>query len=176
MAAPWPKREEGWKAAFIVGVTISTAFAALFGVVAYVLFTDLSHVSACDGGIDLATCQTPVGIGVEEWNHGTFSNGSYVYTFVIFPVGLYQVNSTALTLAFQTSEGANVTPGGLEVYSFQGTAETAYVPSTTGWIAAQPVTIDLPSLIRLSSPTSLVDDSMEIADPTDHFTIWIGIT
>lgn len=176
MATPWPRNEGRWKTAFIVGVTISTAFALLFGIAAYVLFTDLSHVSACDGGIGQTPCQTQVGIGIEEWNHGILANGSYVYTFVIFPVGLYQVNSTGLYLAFQTSEGASVTPGSVEVYSFQGTAETAYVPSTTDWIAAQPVIIDLPSLIRLSSSTSLVDDSMGIVDSSSDFTISIGIT
>ncbi len=175
MVSPWPRSEGPWKTAFVVGVSISAAFAVLFGVAAYVLFVDLSQISTCNGGIELSPCEAATGFGLEEWNHGILSNGTYVYTFVIFPVGVYQVNSTTLSMTFQTSEGANVTPGGLDVYTFQGSIETAYVPSGGTWVAAEPMLIDLPSLIRLTSSTSLVDDSMEIADPSGHFFIGVGI-
>jgi hypothetical protein len=174
MIPPQPKRGP-WKTAFVVGVTISAAFAVLFGVTAFVLYSDISHISPCDDATGASPCLGSVGFGVEEWEHGVLANGTYTYRFVVFPVGVYQLNSSGISITFQNSYGGNVAPESVSIVSLQGAPVVSYELVGSGWTAAQSVAIGLPSVLTFSSSTSLVDDAVTMAYPAAHYSISIGI-
>lgn len=176
MIATGPQKGGSTNTALRVVAIVTSVLALLFGVFAVVLYSDLSQTSPCDGGLGVSPCPASVGFGLEEWDHAVLANGSYTYSFVLFPVGSYHLNTSSLWISFATSSGGNVSPASVVMYSAQGVGLVAYYHFGTWWIAAQGLVINLPSALRLGSTTALAGDNMEISDSSAHSSIGIGIT
>lgn len=171
-----PEKGELRKSILPVMAIVASIIAVLLGVTAVVFYSDLTQISPCDGGLGLSTCPVNAEFGLEQWDHGVFANGTYAYNFVLFPGSVYQVNTTSFSISFETSPGSNVTPASIAMYSLQGAELVTYHLSGEVWTAAQVIEVNLPSDLRLVSSMAMVDDNMQISDPTGHFTIGIGIT
>ena len=160
-------------------ITIVLALlAAVLGGFTAVLYHDLSQVSTCNGGFSSSSCPPPAGFGVVEWSHGTEVNRTYAYSFVLFGVGVYQINVSGLNISFgYDSEPpvAPVPPGTVGLFSLTGVKLVSFQSVAGFWSAEDSLVIGLPAVLQLGSSVSLAGEAMEIADTALHETGGIGI-
>ena len=170
-AAPHPRR---LRLALIVAVVV----AVVLGTVSVLFFVDLLGISPCNGGIGLGvtSCPAEPGFQAEQLGHNQFVNGSYVCSFIVYPITpgptLY---STSLLVWGQSLSGARVSLSSITLYSATGSTLTNYSFSGTNWTADKTVEIFEPVLLTATSSTNLAGQVLVISDTVTHVTGYMNI-
>ena len=153
-------------------VVIAIVIAVVLGAIAVVLYSDLLAIGPCSGGfgVGVTTCPANPGFQAEQLGHSQFVNGSYVCSFIVYPLGPLTLYSTNLTVWGENLSGTLVGLSSVALYSADGSILTNYSLTGTSWTADNAVEIFDPVVLTATSSTTLVGHWLVISDTVTHLT------
>lgn len=148
--------------ALVIAVVVSI----VLGAIAVVLFSDLLAVGPCNGGIGLGvySCPANPGFHAEQLGHSQFINGSFVCSFIVYPLGSLTLYSTNLRVWAENLSGTRVSLSSVVMTSADGSILVNYSLTGTNWTADKSVEIPEPAILTATSSTSLVGQWLVISD------------